>query len=226
MTYLVFVMSPTVDAYARFEAMGAVLAIARFPIPARGAHVAAVDAMRVFAERYEKRLKALNPGRDVSGYFHITIDPDVELGRRILEGEEITIHELFGPGYDIDADEIRLFSYRPGACSSTTFEGLAHALLDPPYRLRNPDRASYGAFGSSEYAAREAAWMRDVLREFCAEVLALDDPKRASHLRIHRWPTDWSSYFGAGHEWWGAFYWTVEDSENGWITVIGASSTD
>jgi hypothetical protein len=226
MTYVVLLMKSTVDAYARFQAMGAVLTIARLPIHAGGAREAAVHGMRLFAERYEERLAALNPGRDVSSYFHITIEPDVELGRRILESEEIGICDFFGPGYDIDADEVTLFRYTPGSRSSTTFDGLAHALLDPPYGLRSPDWTPYGRFGSSEHATRETAWMRDVLREFCTEVLALDDPKRASHLRIHRWPTNWSSYFDAGHEWWGASYWTVEDTHNGWITVIGASSSD
>lgn len=217
-------MSSVVDAYERFDEMGAVLDIARMPVPEGGAREAALRGMRIFAERYDALLRALNPGRDVSGFFHITIDPDVESNRRVLAGEEITVRELFGPGYDVDADEVRLFRYSPGGRSSSIFEGLAHALLDPPYSLRRP--VSFGRLGSPGYAEKERAWMRDVLRDFCAEVLALDDPKRSSHLRIHRWPTDWSNYFAAGHEWWGASFWTIEDTRNGWITVIGASSTD
>lgn len=218
--------SSVVDAYARFERMGAVLDVARLPISEGGPREAAVRGTRIFAERYEERLRALNPGRDVSGFFHITIDADVESGRRILAGEEITLGELFGPGYDIDADEVRLFRYAPGSRSSGIFDGLAHALLNPPYGLGRPDGASFGRFGSPGYAAKEKAWMRDVLRGFCVDVLGLDDLERTSHLRIHRWPTDWSSYFAAGHEWWGAFLWTVEDTRNEWTTVIGASSTD
>ena len=43
---------------------------------------------------------------------------------------------------------------------------------------------------------------------------------------IYSWSTDWSNYFDAGKEWWGTFYWTVRRADSGWITVIGASTTD
>ena len=43
---------------------------------------------------------------------------------------------------------------------------------------------------------------------------------------IFSWSTDWSNYFDAGKEWWGAFYWTVCATGSDSIVVIGASSTD
>ena len=43
---------------------------------------------------------------------------------------------------------------------------------------------------------------------------------------IYSWSTDWSSYFDAGHEWWGAFYWTIRPAELPYIVMIGASTTD
>ena len=49
------------------------------------------------------------------------------------------------------------------------------------------------------------------------------DPDRAE---IFSWSTDWSNYFEAGHEWWGAFYWTVRPAGSQRMVVIGASSTD
>lgn len=202
-------MDDVVRAYARFEEMDAVLDLARYPIPPGGSHEAALRGMRTFIDRSGSRIK---------------IDPEVDAGRRMIQGKEITFREFLGPGYDIDADEVCLFAYSRGARSSSTFEGLAHALLDPPYSLRSSE--PLGRFGSPDYAAREKAWMREVLRAFCAEVLLIEDLKRTSHLRIHHWSTEWSSYFEPGHEWWGAFYWTVKDSKNGWVTVIGASATD
>ena len=76
------------------------------------------------------------------------------------------------------------------------------------------------------YGEKEQAWMRDRLREFCRDVLDLPDPRYTEHLRVHEWPTDWSTFFDAGKDWWGTFCWSVEHLEGGWITVIGASSTD
>lgn len=49
------------------------------------------------------------------------------------------------------------------------------------------------------------------------------DPERAE---IFSWSTDWSNYFEAGHEWWGAFYWTIRPTGSQRIVVVGASSTD
>lgn len=210
-------MKPDVDAYVRFRALDAVLDVARFPLSARKPHEVAVKAMQVFAERYSERLTALNPGKDVSGYFHITIAPEVESGERVLVGEEISIDELFGDGYDVAADQLLLFEYQGTARSSCTLEGLAHALLDTPYGLRLP--LTFDALGAESS-------MHALLRAFCSEVLALDDPRDSDHLCIRRWPTDWSNYFDAGHEWWGAFFWTIEDARRDWVTVVAASSTD
>ena len=50
-----------------------------------------------------------------------------------------------------------------------------------------------------------------------------DDPTRAE---IFSWSTDWSNYFDAGHEGWGAFFWTIRCNGTTRIVSIGASSTD
>jgi hypothetical protein len=50
-----------------------------------------------------------------------------------------------------------------------------------------------------------------------------DDPAR---VEIFSWSTDWSNYFDAGHEWWGAFFWTIRSSGTSCFAAIGASSTD
>jgi hypothetical protein len=219
-----YALDTLVDTYARFAAMGAVLDVARFPILPGGSHEAAIQGMRVFAKRHEE-----------NGDFHIGINPDVDSGKRRIDGEQISFREFLGSGYDVDADMVcrpkrawlirRMFIRLPGGSRSPTGDGgLARALLDPPYGLQPPE--AVGKFGSPGYARREKAWMREILRAFCAEVLAIDDLQRVSHLRIHRWTMDWSNYFQPGLEWWGAFFWTVEDTKNGWVTVIGASTTD
>ena len=43
---------------------------------------------------------------------------------------------------------------------------------------------------------------------------------------IFEWPTDWSSFFDAGHEWWGSFLWSLGQPAAGRIIVIAASTTD
>jgi hypothetical protein len=45
-------------------------------------------------------------------------------------------------------------------------------------------------------------------------------------LTIYGWPTDWSNYFDAGHEWWGSFLWSVARAERRDILVIAISTTD
>jgi hypothetical protein len=50
-----------------------------------------------------------------------------------------------------------------------------------------------------------------------------DDPERTE---IFAWSTDWSNYFEAGHEWWGAFFWTIRPAGSHRFVVVGASATD
>ncbi len=47
-----------------------------------------------------------------------------------------------------------------------------------------------------------------------------------SKLTIWSWSTDCSSHFDDGHEWWGAFLWTLSRKDSDWIVLIGASATD
>jgi hypothetical protein len=43
---------------------------------------------------------------------------------------------------------------------------------------------------------------------------------------IRRWSTDWSNYFNAGLEWWGAFLWTLVSPDRLRAVWVGASTTD
>lgn len=45
-------------------------------------------------------------------------------------------------------------------------------------------------------------------------------------LEILQWSTGWSSYFDPGHEWWGAYWWTVHNRTKNWVIVVAASGTD
>ncbi|PLK50524.1 hypothetical protein [Uliginosibacterium sp. TH139] len=45
-------------------------------------------------------------------------------------------------------------------------------------------------------------------------------------LEIFSWGHDWSNYFDAGKEWWGAYFWSVHNPSLQRLAVIGASTTD
>ena len=51
-------------------------------------------------------------------------------------------------------------------------------------------------------------------------------PNGTDGLEVYEWTTDWSDYFDAGHEWWGALCFTVYDKTLDRFTVIMASATD
>lgn len=51
-------------------------------------------------------------------------------------------------------------------------------------------------------------------------------PKGTGSLDVYEWTTDWSDYFDAGHEWWGASCWSIYDKDLARYVVIFVSSTD
>ena len=51
-------------------------------------------------------------------------------------------------------------------------------------------------------------------------------PKGADALEVYEWTTDWSNYFDAGHEWWGAACWSAYDRHLDRFAVLFASATD
>lgn len=51
-------------------------------------------------------------------------------------------------------------------------------------------------------------------------------PNGPKFLTVMEWTTDWSDYFDAGHEWWGAACWSIYDRSLDRYVVILASATD
>ena len=91
------------------------------------------------------------------------------------------------------------------AWSIPNADGYKPAFFHPPYGLRG---------SAAEKAELFAGINKYVLGA---------NPERAE---IFSWSTDWSNYFEAGQEWWGAFYWTIRSAESQKMVVVGASSTD
>lgn len=76
-----------------------------------------------------------------------------------------------------------------------------HAFLNPPHK--------------TEYVTDDFVKINNILFPNGAEV-----------LEVYEWTTDWSNYFDAGHEWWGAACWSVFDRSLSRYVVIMASTTD
>ncbi len=51
-------------------------------------------------------------------------------------------------------------------------------------------------------------------------------PNGTDKLEIYEWTTDWSDYFDAGHEWYGACCWSVYDAGMDRMVVMLVSATD
>jgi hypothetical protein len=120
----------------------------------------------------------------------------------------VTIEEFVGPYYNWQRHElVDPWTRSPGGGGSRSgfTAGYADAFLDPPYSLKLS--------------------VSDISVLF-ADVNSALFGGLGPGLSIRRWPTDWSNYFDAGHEWWGAFFWTVLDPSRSRIYVIAASSTD
>ena len=51
-------------------------------------------------------------------------------------------------------------------------------------------------------------------------------PNGTEMLDIYEWTTDWSDFFDAGHEWYGACCWSVYDRSLSRYVVMLVSATD
>lgn len=80
-----------------------------------------------------------------------------------------------------------------------------HAFSDPPYGLG--------------FSPPEAQLVFDTINQHVFGSFADD-------LEIMRWSSDWSNYFEAGLEWWGAYWWSIHNRSKHLVLVMAASATD
>jgi hypothetical protein len=116
-----------------------------------------------------------------------------------LTGEPVSFRTFWG------ADNVELKPIGDRAWSIPNVDGYKTAFFHPPHGLQG---------SPSEHT--------ELFADINAYVLGAD-PEPAE---IFSWSADWSNYFEAGHEWWGAYYWTVRPAGSTRIAVVGASSTD
>ena len=116
-----------------------------------------------------------------------------------MSGQRVDLATFWG------TDDVEPKVWPGGTQSIPTVDGYKTAFFHPPYGLHGE---------KAEKAELFAAINRFVLGH---------DPQRAE---IFSWSTDWSNYFEAGHEWWGAYYWTIRPEGAPYMVVVAASSTD
>jgi hypothetical protein len=116
-----------------------------------------------------------------------------------LTGEPVGFSTFWG------TDDVEAKPIGKRARSIPNVDGYKTAFFHPPYALQG---------SASEKAELFTGINRYVLGA---------EPQQAE---IFSWSTNWSNYFEAGHEWWGAFYWTIHPADSQRMVVVGASSTD
>jgi len=118
-----------------------------------------------------------------------------------LCGDQIAFDEFWGSD-DVDQKEIL-----PGTWSVPEIDGYKAAFFHPPHGLDGGVSGNMPLFESIN---------RQILGE----------SRDHQGVNVWSWSTDCSSYFDDGHEWWGAFLWTISRCDSTMLTVIGASATD
>jgi hypothetical protein len=139
--------------------------------------------------------------------FVLTLEPtriaSQPITRAAFLGEMRTgMGVLHSPGAFLHAQAESMRRFQSFSC--TPGGGYLMAFSDPPYGL--------------QLGADDAQALFETIRDYFF-------PETAD-LEIRSFTTDWSNYFRAGLEWWGAYWWTVLNRARGIITVIAASSTD
>jgi hypothetical protein len=117
--------------------------------------------------------------------------------------KRVTMAAFLGAFYDAETASFPLLG--AGGHSITGDDGYGYAFAHPPYSVQ---------------------LSRERLTFLFHEVSRLAFGGVDAALDIRQWPTDWSPWFAAGHEWWGAYCWSVLNREMERVVVIRASSTD
>lgn len=121
-----------------------------------------------------------------------------------LSGTRIPARSFWGGYLQKDASG-RFCISRFGADNRYDHLSFVYAFLKPPYALR---------LNESE----QGNYCLDLGMQLFGEDL--------DQLEVYSWNTDCSDYFDDGHEWWGAFFWTVYCPQRNIYIGITGSATD
>ncbi len=189
-------------ALGRFDWVGGVVGHEVFALPAPDARglalhrAAAISALRSERRRSDAAFEQL--ARDAGRPREAYFQLTVDEAR--ASGEPISVEQFLGPFYGAARGGIRW----PGTSHAITGDdGYAYAFALPPYGLD----ASH---------AEVDALFRTALDSLFDSLV---------NVEIWQWTTDWSNAFDEGHEWWGAYLWTVLVTGRHIVAVL-ASTTD
>ncbi len=182
-----------------FDKRGGVLAFAFYD---PGPHGCCDEPHRDAAWRF------LDTQAAASREFRKTIETDNPLAGLLnykwddtkLRGQQISFQEFWG------TDDVEPKPIAPNAWGLPNIDGYKPAFFHPPHGLDGGVSGNLHLFQSLNSHV-------------------LGDTEHTS-LTIWSWSTDCSSCFDDGHEWWGAFLWTVARPDRETIVVIAASATD
>ena len=89
-----------------------------------------------------------------------------------------------------------------------------------------PNDENFGTAVPYWYALMEPIYGKRNRPEDFRKVNATLFPNGTDTLDIYEWTTDWSDYFDAGHEWYGACCWSIYDRSMNRYVVMLVSATD
>jgi hypothetical protein len=159
---------------------------------------AALEAMRIIAKRWDDYAFDQIKNDSYCSKFERKDFPTINIYDNKIQGKPYSKDQFFArPKDSYYIDKPKVKSR---CWSRDQYSSYAYSFLEPPYR--NP-----------------------CLLKDWEELNNILFPNK-DNLTIYSWNTEWSNYFKAGLEWWGAYYWTVYDNELNTFVVIGASTTD
>lgn len=165
----------------------------------REAIVASMSALQSRHGAYTK-ITSLKPRIVKESVWRVQIDSSKVSS---LVGKRISASQFLGERYHQDRGGLVVPG--SGPLGDRADMGFAYAFSDPPYPIR--------------LSARE-------LGELFEEIKVTMLGGITDGSVIYQWPTDWSTYFDAGREWWGSFLWSLARPATNSIAVIAASTTD
>lgn len=151
-----------------------------------------------------------------------------------ITSRPITVEQFLGPRYDLGRQKLILQGKDRRFYYVGTQEESPETSIDIQQRERevqngediyegNMTRGYADAFTDPVHSLQ----LNDEDKEaFLHDVNAVVFDSFKDELDILQWSTNWSSYFDAGHEWWGAYWWTIHNKTKNQIIVIAASGTD
>lgn len=150
----------------------------------------------------------------------------------IPEVAKISFEQMIGDGYDFDKHQYGhsdrgLIIYN---------SGLACAIADPPYSVsyagtKRPDDfptfKAYEDYWYSDERWQDRAMAKGALvHNYLDYHLGTTHPDQADHLCIWKADDSWSDFFDMGKEWWGTYFYIVEDQRKNVLHIFAASTTD